>query len=574
MAVLYRKYRPQIFADVVGQKSIIQTLKNQVAGGSFAHAYLFTGSRGVGKTSVARIMAKAVNCESASRRIGGSEPSLSAEGGHLPQKGESNNVQALPDALGDACGECSVCKQIEQGNFIDLVEIDAASNTGVDNIRELIEHVKFSPSVGNYKVFIIDEVHMLSKGAFNALLKTLEEPPKHAIFILATTEIGKVPPTIISRTQRFDFKALSSKDIFDLLKEVCKKEGVDFNNSILELLANNAEGSVRDALSLLGKVSTLGTLASLEEAEQLLGITDFGTAAEFLEIIRQSEAQKVPEFLNQLAQKGADYAIFNRDFLEFLRKVLIAKIGGGAIHFGLAEQHEEKLTTLAESFSVPELIYITRLFLKAYKDLPFSPVPQVPLLIAGIEAATRKSASPPAGEAGRQIGESENRNVGRSVSRKVGESEGRIIGSDVEMSVKSDVNKPPVVRVESENIPQSEVGVVETGDLASLDEIQAAWPKIIAKVKEINGPLASMLKNTQLLQTQPGKIIVSVKFAFDKKSLEIPKNSQLIVAVIGELVGKKLSVVGQVINNQPATAVGATEAVAEALKIFGGELVE
>ncbi|MCX6797133.1 MAG: DNA polymerase III subunit gamma/tau, partial [Candidatus Doudnabacteria bacterium] len=181
MAVLYRKYRPQIFADVVNQKYIIQTLKNQVALGQISHAYLFTGSRGVGKTTVARIMAKAVNC--------------------LSKKG------------GEPCDVCEICKQVTAGNFLDLIEIDAASNTGVDNIRELIEHIKFSPSAGKYKVFIIDEVHMLSKGAFNALLKTLEEPPEHAIFILATTEAGKVPATIISRTQKFDFKALSEADI-------------------------------------------------------------------------------------------------------------------------------------------------------------------------------------------------------------------------------------------------------------------------------------------------------------------------------------------------------------------------
>src|SRR5581483_8200713 len=175
MAVLYRKYRPQTFAEVVIQKPVVQTLMHQVAAEQVAHAYLFTGSRGVGKTSIARILAKAVNC-------------------HHPKNSE-------PD------GTCEICLQISHNNFLDLVEIDAASNTGVDNIRDLIEHVRFSPSVGKYKVFIIDEVHMLSKGAFNALLKTLEEPPQHAIFVLATTEINKVPPTIISRTQRFDFAA-------------------------------------------------------------------------------------------------------------------------------------------------------------------------------------------------------------------------------------------------------------------------------------------------------------------------------------------------------------------------------
>lgn len=348
MAVLYRKYRPQTFAEVLNQKYIIQTLKNQIKSGGVSHAYLFTGSRGVGKTSVARILAKAVNC------VGSSQ--LTAD-----------SLQ-----LGDACGICDVCKQIENGNFLDMVEIDAASNTGVDNIRELIEHVKFSPTSGKYKVFIIDEVHMLSKGAFNALLKTLEEPPKHAIFILATTEINKVPATIVSRTQRFDFKALTAGDLHQHLEKISEQENLKFPKEVLQLIAENAEGSVRDALSLLDKLMTLGSEATIEDCQQLLGVTDIAVCENLLEFIASGKAQELPEFFNQLLEKGLDFKILNRDFLEYLRKALVFKITDGQQAFALSAEHLKKLSDVTGKLTSPDLMFIIRLFLRSYKDLESS----------------------------------------------------------------------------------------------------------------------------------------------------------------------------------------------------------
>ncbi|MDP2918477.1 MAG: DNA polymerase III subunit gamma/tau, partial [bacterium] len=335
---------PQIFADVVNQKYIIQTLKNQVALGQISHAYLFTGSRGVGKTTVARIMAKAVNC-------------LSKNGG-------------------EPCDVCEICKQVTAGNFLDLIEIDAASNTGVDNIRELIEHIKFSPSAGKYKVFIIDEVHMLSKGAFNALLKTLEEPPEHAIFILATTEAGKVPATIISRTQKFDFKALSEADIKIHLEKILEAEKIKLNPEIIELIALNAEGSVRDGLSLLDKILTLGEKVSLEESQRLLGITDLAICENLLSLIAEGKIFEIPEFFSWLLENGQDFSVLNRDFLEYLRKVLICKITEGQAERILTGEHKQKALDLSEKFSIADLIFTTRLYLRSFKELGSSPVAQ------------------------------------------------------------------------------------------------------------------------------------------------------------------------------------------------------
>ena len=526
MAVLYRKYRPQTFGEVLNQKAIIQTLKNQVKAGSVAHAYLFTGSRGVGKTSIARILAKAVNC----------------------QGYKDTRIQGY----GDACGVCDVCKQIEAGNFLDLVEIDAASNTGVDNIRELIEHVRFAPSVGKYKVFIIDEVHMLSKGAFNALLKTLEEPPKHAIFILATTEINKVPATIISRTQKFDFKALSSADILEHLEKISKQENSGLKTEVLELVANNAEGSVRDALSLLDKVLTLGSEANLEEVQQLLGITDIATCENLLELIALGRAKEIPNFYNSISEKGLDYLILNRDFLEFLRKVLVFKITDSAADFGLPKEHKEKIASLAGALTAQDLIFIIRLFLKSYKDLQNSPSPQIPLLVASIEGAMRKAAG-----------------QGYKDTRIQANIETKLESSAIQKTEQPTVTS---AMIEGDKAPSAFQSTDEP--LMTMEEVESAWPKIITKIKDINGPLASMLKNSPLITVEGHRIVLSVKFTFDKHSLENAKNAALISTIIQSVCGKKMSVVGQVAKHQAPDVVGAAEAINDALKVFGGELVE
>ncbi len=529
MAVFYRKYRPQTFAEVLNQKPIIQTLKNQISSGTFAHAYLFTGSRGVGKTSVARILAKAVNCLSESR------------------KSEVGN--------GDACGICDICKAIEAGNFIDLAEVDAASNTGVDNIRELIEHVKFSPSTGKYKVFIIDEVHMLSKGAFNALLKTLEEPPKHALFILATTEINKVPATIISRTQRFDFKALSAVDLLSHLEKISKEENLGLSTDILETVAENAEGSVRDALSLLGKVATLGAKATLEECLQLLGITDISLCENLLEKIAGGKSAEVPDFFDSLSERGLDYAIFNRDFLEYLRKVLIYKTTEGKITFGFVGTRAEKLSALASALHINDIVFIIRLFLKAYKDLSVSPAPQIPMLLAAIEGSLKRAPAGKTQQPSVSPVASENKTAPPPPEAKKDNPEGDLNVDRVEQL-------PPVVELIE---PDAEV---------TLQEVLLFFPRVIEKIRTINGPLASMLRGTEILEVYRGRIVLGVKFLFNKQNLENSKNAALLNATIIEVCGKRVGFEARLIKAESVAAPNTAEAITEALKVFGGELID
>lgn len=533
MAVLYRKYRPQTFAEVIGQKYIIQTLKNQVLSGAVSHAYLFTGSRGVGKTSVARILAKAVNC--------------------------------LNQQKGDACGKCAVCAQIEQGNFLDLIEIDAASNTGVDNIRDLIEHVKFSPSFGKFKVFIIDEVHMLSKGAFNALLKTLEEPPAHAIFILATTEINKVPATIVSRTQRFDFKALSAGDLEQHLAKILKNEKLKLHKEIISLIATNAQGSGRDALSLLDKVLTLGEDATADDCRQLLGITDIALCQNLLALIAAGKTVQIPDFFSSLVGKGIDFAVFNRDFLEYLRSALVSKVTQN--QEALAAAPEAEISQLPAALTAADLIFITRLFLKSYKELASSPSPEIPLLLAALEGAFKKS------EAFKPLAPAEPAMAGENST------EAKLLKSSLEVNPAPNItiteiavtNTLSAVSVAQNQLAESSQDFAQG---VTFEQVREFWPKVTENIKKINGPLASLIKTSPLEGLSEGRVVLRVRFQFDKQNIENPKNRGVICQAIEQAGGKKLGILARVVKAEPQPKVNASEALTDALKIFGGELIE
>ena len=275
--VLYRKYRPQSFSEIIGQEHIVQTLTNSISAKSVSHAYLLAGPRGSGKTTIARLLAKAINC----RDLSSFEP----------------------------CNKCSSCLEIMKSQSMDLIEIDAASHTGVEEIRELIEGIKFSPVKSKYKIFIIDECHQLSKSATNALLKTIEEPPNHAIFIMATTEVHKMIPTIISRCQRFDFKKLQISEIIKKLEFISKKENIKFEDSALSLIAFNSRGSFRDAESLLDQcISFTGKIGTIKisDIKELLGIVEVGQISQFVDYLLQKNTREAILYLNSMADNGLD----------------------------------------------------------------------------------------------------------------------------------------------------------------------------------------------------------------------------------------------------------------------------
>lgn len=292
---LYRTYRPQTFEDMAGQKHVLRTLQNAIKENKIAHAYLFTGPRGTGKTSMAKLLAKALNCE--------------CENG--------------------PCNECENCKEIVEGSHPDVVEIDAASNNGVDEVRSLIDKVKYSPILGKYKVYIIDEVHMMSTGAFNALLKTLEEPPAHVIFILATTEPHKVLPTIISRCQRFDFGRISTNDIKERIKTVLDSEGVTYEEDVVNLVCELCDGGMRDALSILDQaIAYAGNDLKCEHIREIYGVTSLSEKIELLNYISDNDEESIIKRVNEYDDKGVDLARLTVGLIDLLKEIIIYKNSG------------------------------------------------------------------------------------------------------------------------------------------------------------------------------------------------------------------------------------------------------
>ena len=354
--VLYRKYRPQNFSEIVGQEHIVQTLTNSINLESISHAYLFSGPRGSGKTTMARIFAKAINCQDASSF----EP----------------------------CNTCDSCQEIMGAKSIDLVEIDAASHTGVEEVRELISGIKFLPVKSKYKVFIIDECHQLSKSAANALLKTLEEPPAHAIFMLATTEAHKMIPTILSRCQRFDFKRLQVPEIIKKLEFILKKEKINFEEPVLSLIAINARGSFRDAESLLDKcLSFIGQdgMITLKEVKDLLGIVEVSQISNFVDFIIERKTKESILYINKMADLGVDLQEFVKTLVFYSRQMLMLKINPEFLNSessGFSKEEIERLKQQTEKLRDIDIQKMLELFIEAENKMKYATILQLPLELA------------------------------------------------------------------------------------------------------------------------------------------------------------------------------------------------
>jgi len=362
--VLYRKYRPQTFAEIIGQEHVVKTLTNAISAEMISHAYLFSGPRGSGKTTIARVFAKAVNCRN--RQKGQFEP----------------------------CDKCASCMEIKKNQSLDLIEIDAASHRGIDEIRELRDGIKFAPVKEKYKVFIIDESHQLTKEAANALLKTLEEPPPHAIFVLATTEIYKMIPTIISRCQRFDFRKLTVEEIIKRLEIISQKEKVKIERAALELIALKATGSIRDGEALLDQTFTFaGALfqdntIKAEDIKKILGLPDIALINSFIDKLLEKNRSGAIVFLEELFEKGYDPYEFVGALINYLHQVMLLRVGSSSINpliVGLNEEEKKIIRAQAEKFNYEQIQKALNLFLEAEKKMKYSSIPELPLELATVD---------------------------------------------------------------------------------------------------------------------------------------------------------------------------------------------
>lgn len=514
MGSLYRQYRPQTFAEVVGQNHIKITLQNEIAQGNISHAYLFAGPRGIGKTTTARLLAKAINCSN--RKDGESEP----------------------------CNDCPACRDITTGKSLDVMEIDAASHTGVDNVREnIIENARFSPSQSKYKVFIIDEVHMLSTSAFNALLKVLEEPPAHVVFVLATTELHKIPATIISRCQRFDFRRVPIADITDHLATICQKEKVQCAPDVLAAIAKHSEGYLRDAIGLLGQILSLGeTKITREHADLVLPHSHADLVLQFIVAIVHRQAADALRLIDRLMQDGVSLPQFTRDAVELLRQLMVAKITNSLDTAGMEFTHDEQrvLQEIFGQISVDRLVVIIDTLLARSALFKTSPIIQLPLELAAAElCGDSKPDQPPT--------------LPTQPPDQPPSSTPKIETTPVPKPDKTITDAPPPVVLVVKEALKATISVV------ALEAVQTVWQKVSDELNDSHHSLSLMLRLGKPLSVNDGVVTVGFQFPLHQEIVGNAKNILTVSQTLSSMLGSDVTVSAIVsdqarieIINQPA----------------------
>ncbi|TCS78139.1 DNA polymerase III subunit gamma/tau [Tepidibacillus fermentans] len=557
---LYRAWRPQRFIDVIGQQHIIQTLQNSLKEKRFAHAYLFSGPRGTGKTSTAKIFAKAVNCE------------------HGPVE--------------EPCNECKVCKGITEGTIFDVVEIDAASNRGVEEIRDLREKVKFAPNQTRYKVYIIDEVHMLTTEAFNALLKTLEEPPEHVIFILATTEPHKIPLTIISRCQRFDFRRITIDDIVQRLAHIIQAEGFTYEQEALTLIAKHSEGGMRDSLSLLDQVlSFSGDHITVDDVLRVTGRVSYQVFSQIAKDLYDGNTAKVLDEVTHLFEEGKDPEKIIEDLLLYYRDLLLYRSAPQIEEIRDKSNLDQQFPIVADYYSEEQIYEMIEIFNKYLNEMKWTNQPRILLELAIVKASKMNKHK----ENQQSFAWEEIEQLKKRV-QELEEKLQRIATNETNIHTITKSEEKPLVKQTSFKVSSSVKQLVSLSKDFSEKQFQKLkqdWPEILQVIKRKKITVHAWLMDGEPVAATEDTLVIAFKNVMHRDTTDKPAHRQLIESVITDKMGTTFRILNllkkdwQKFIDESEPKEGKTddehfvlepeyedEIVAKAIELFGKDLVE
>ena len=531
MSTLYRQYRPQSFAEVFGQNHVKITLSEEIKRQQIASSYLFCGPRAVGKTTIARLLAKSLNC--LNRSADSAEP----------------------------CNQCANCLAITAGQSLDIIEIDAASQTGVDNVREnIIASSRLTPSTGQYKIFIIDEVHMLSNSSFNALLKTLEEPPKQVVFILCTTEVHKIPATVISRCERYDFKKIGLTDMVKKLQYILKQEGWSADEAVLAAIAKNSQGHLRDAESLLGQLLAISQPVkgseknlTMEDFYLLAPSSDMTIIGQFLQALTDQNSLQAISIINQLVADGRDLRVFSQDLIETLRQLLLSKINPQLLTEYQAQWGDNDdfgLLAIRQKLTINRLVQLLQLFIQALNEIKDSFIIQLPLELAVVKALPTDDQPTSAGVV----------LPSQPIQSRP------IVSSPVKSKLATSDNSPAATPL-------------------LIEDLTKRWSVVLEKIKSRNAGLAVVLRACQP-QLDGDQICLLFRYKFHQDQLNQPKTKHLVEEVLSEIcqqpvsistklladLSDKLNEVEAKLTESPVKSSG-DSAIANLLEVFNGQIV-